>query len=125
LEDCVYVYFVSASTAQWQRVKIGKAKDVRKRISELQTGCPTELRLLGTIRADSDMHAMQMESDLHSRFSGYAVGGEWFQLTAPLREFINASCSGSHEEAAKALRWANRQMRGRAIKALKYGPRLR
>jgi hypothetical protein len=110
------VYFLLASTAHWQRIKIGRAKDVEARIAALQIGSPTPLRLLGSLEASSLQHAVHIEGSLHRIFDAYHVDGEWFTAAQPLREYITAICSGNIEAARVAMEWAERQMKKRAIK---------
>jgi len=56
-------------------VKIGIASDPVRRLRELQTGQPMELRLLWSIAGD-------YEHDLHVHFAAHRVRGEWFDLTS-------------------------------------------
>lgn len=122
--NVMYVYFAIAKTAHWQRIKIGRARNVEDRIAELQVGSPTPLELLGTIKVLSEGHAKGLERALHNTFDAYRVSGEWFTAAQPLREFILASCSGDHGAAQAALDWAERQMKKRARKA-RIGERIR
>lgn len=55
-------------------VKIGHAKDPRKRLRFLQTGHPMLLSLLWT-------YPVNYETALHDRFDHCRVRGEWFDLT--------------------------------------------
>lgn len=54
-------------------VKIGKAKDVQKRLSQLQIGSPQKLELIGSTFVDE-----AMEFYLHNKLEKYRVRGEWF-----------------------------------------------
>jgi len=67
-----YVYFIQANNA----IKIGFAKDVRKRMGQLQTSHPDTLILLGMHGGD-----VTTETSLHTRFSDARIRGEWFQPT--------------------------------------------
>lgn len=60
-------------------VKIGRADDPRNRLKRLQTGNSHELLLLATVRG-----AGWREPDLHRRFSGAKMQGEWFTARASL-----------------------------------------
>jgi hypothetical protein len=111
----MYVYFIQANTPQWQRVKIGRAKNIEARMTELQIGSPVYLKLLGKIKAQSLRHSIFLEGALHKTFDAYHVSGEWFRLSAPLREYIAAICAGNEEAARAAMQWANRQMRKEGI----------
>jgi len=65
-------------------IKIGWARNAKKRISILQTGNPYELRILhienGT-RLDEQM--------VHSLFSRYHIRGEWFHPDKEIIEYID------------------------------------
>jgi hypothetical protein len=57
-------------------VKIGWTKGCpKRRVQSLQTGSPVELRLLGTIPAES----IEDEKRLHTQFAELRVKGEWFK----------------------------------------------
>ena len=61
------------------RIKIGISKDIHKRLNQLQTGSPYELKLMGWIEADD---AKQLEKALHNKYRGRKAHGEWFQLSS-------------------------------------------
>lgn len=94
-----------------QRIKIGIAKDVHRRLAELQTGCPEKIALLGAIPMRSAKHAKHIESRLHGFFSYLRVHGEWFRADEPLRRFITAATNpaGTDIESAlaalRSMRW--------------------
>lgn len=68
------IYFIrSGDTGP---IKIGLAKDVRRRLSGLQTGHPERLHLLHLF----DGGAVE-ERALHSRFKEHRIKGEWFTAT--------------------------------------------
>lgn len=58
-------------------VKIGMARDVKKRLSSLQTGSPSPMYLLGHFDSRNDR---QTEGLLHAKFREKRVSGEWFNL---------------------------------------------
>jgi hypothetical protein len=64
-----FIYVVRAG----DRVKIGFSKDIKRRISELQTLFPDELELLLATPG-----SIVIEHSLHARFREFAVKGEWF-----------------------------------------------
>ena len=70
-------YFVRA----FDRVKIGRAGNIRKRLYGLQTAAPTDLELLHVEPRD-------VEYEMHSRFSSLWVRGEWFRLEGALLSFL-------------------------------------
>lgn len=70
-----YVYFVSDG----EFVKIGIAKDVKKRLQTLQTGNPMKLKVLKTIALQDD-EARRQEEYYHRKFREYNACGEWFKM---------------------------------------------
>ena len=77
------IYFIEANTGVTSYVKIGFSRSPLQRLAELQTGCPILLRLMFTIFGDETT-----ESNLHRRFSEYAVRGEWFLNDGGLRTYV-------------------------------------
>lgn len=64
-------------------IKIGKARDVQRRVDEIKAGNPYELRVLAVMpggRAE--------ERELHERFAHLRLRGEWFRPAAELRDFV-------------------------------------
>lgn len=53
-------------------IKIGRTTDIRKRLAALQCGAGQPLAVLGVIPGD-------VERELHIRFAGLRVHGEWFE----------------------------------------------
>jgi hypothetical protein len=72
-------YFISDGDA----VKIGYSTDPGKRLRALQTAHPKRLTLLGVCSFK--------ESELHEKFHGLRLHGEWFKLTPELEQFIQES----------------------------------
>lgn len=68
------VYLLKAGPAY----KIGIASDVKKRVYELQTGCPYPVEILGQW---DHGEAFRLEQQLHSMFASKRLAGEWFALT--------------------------------------------
>lgn len=67
-----WVYVVRTADA----VKIGFTSACpRKRVKDLQTGCPTPLCLIGLKWADKSE-----ERELHQALAGYRIHGEWFDI---------------------------------------------
>jgi hypothetical protein len=76
-------YFILAKSLG--RVKIGKALNPEKRLTDLQTGAPEELELLLCLPNRPPFE----ESQLHYRFRKYRVLGEWFEYRSDLKSFID------------------------------------
>jgi hypothetical protein len=78
------VYFVRSG----ELVKIGCARNVQRRINELQCASPEELILIASFDTGNRYIA---ETIAHKRFAEYHVRGEWFRLTdEQVLEFVNA-----------------------------------
>ena len=63
------------------RYKIGKADDLRYRLSGLQTGCPYELHVVNFIPCGENENG-RLEKALHKRFETKRLRGEWYRLDA-------------------------------------------
>lgn len=78
-----FVYFVLAGDREL--VKIGWARNVEKRVAELQVGSPEELSVVLTLRG-----APSLELELHERFFDLRLRGEWFTYRGELRRFVES-----------------------------------
>lgn len=74
-----YVYLIDSG----HTVKIGYARNPRKRLALLQTGNDEPLRLVAAIPGTK-----RLERELHELFAGDRVRGEWFFPTFELLEFF-------------------------------------
>ena len=81
---CVYFILNSESNA----IKIGRARDIEKRLRSLQTASPVELELLRTIQVESESQAQVLERKLHVRFEHLRLKGEWFKAEPELLSYI-------------------------------------
>lgn len=75
-----FVYLVSDG----KFVKIGKAQDPAKRLAGIQTGNPSECKILYLIPVRSASMAYQVEEYLHSKYQSYQMCGEWFDILEKL-----------------------------------------
>lgn len=66
-----FVYVIQAGDF----IKIGVARDVRRRLALLQVGCPFNIELIAAIPCDEPYKA---EAFLHDRLKPYHTRGEWF-----------------------------------------------
>src|SRR5262245_3356130 len=73
-----FIYVITANT---RAVKVGIAKDPRRRLSELPTGCPDKLEVADTIKVNSRDLAYKIETEVHRRLAGFALEGEWFAVS--------------------------------------------
>jgi hypothetical protein len=69
------VYFIRERRDGY--VKIGVSSEVRRRLSQLQTGSPTDLELMGWLKSRDDYG---LESRLHREYGAYKIRGEWFSI---------------------------------------------
>lgn len=58
--------------------KVGISKHPSKRIQQLQTGSPCELRLVYVYKSEN---CSKIETTLHNQFSHLHREGEWFKMT--------------------------------------------
>lgn len=65
-------------------VKIGRSRDVQRRIGELCVGSPCKLTLIGVLPGFDE----ESEEALHERFAHLRRRGEWFAEEGELAEFI-------------------------------------
>lgn len=86
------VYFIEC--VGHSLVKIGVSDAPRRRVDDLQTGSPFELRLIHAIPGD-----MKLERLLHYAFRGQHFRGEWFGLAGPVQAFIAATTQLAEIEA--------------------------
>lgn len=77
-----YVYFVEAPVGL---IKIGFSKSLRERFKKLQTCSPLPLGMLSLRRG-----CYADEIELHKRFAGDRVRGEWFSATDEIRACARA-----------------------------------
>lgn len=79
-------------TKDFEYIKIGTALDIKKRMSNIQSGCPFDLTLWIAIATPL---ARGIESGLHDVFCDYQLRGEWFHLPKDqldlLMVFFNAA----------------------------------
>lgn len=78
----MHVYFIEARYPNDPHpfTKIGKARDPAARMAELQVGSVGRLKLLGTLRCDSDAAAFLLERRLHNLYERSHRRGEWYRL---------------------------------------------
>lgn len=71
-----FVYFIQDTVTG--HIKIGKSKNPKARLSQLQTSTVNELKLLHIIECE-DMD--EIETALHKRFEDKHIRGEWFSVS--------------------------------------------
>lgn len=75
------IYFIRAK----KFLKIGYSKDPIKRISELQTGNPVKLKLIGVLPGTYETEKM-----IHRVLSKFRVEGEWFKVQGKVESLVHA-----------------------------------
>lgn len=91
--EIMFLYFLRAGNRG--AIKIGIAKDVKKRIDELQVGNAFQLNLLATIPCDCRDQALELERRIHAFFKRQRIRGEWFQgniQMSKINELKNRGC---------------------------------
>lgn len=81
-----FIYFIINPDSQ--AIKIGKAKNVFKRLKDLQTGSPAELKLLKIIDVRAGKEAREREEQFHQKFQHLRLIGEWFRYDGDLQHFL-------------------------------------
>jgi hypothetical protein len=82
-----FVYFILNKDSN--AVKIGRAKDLEKRMKALQTSSPAKLKLIKSVQVEGGEAAQELEKSLHQQFSTIRLVGEWFKAEANLLEYIS------------------------------------
>lgn len=74
-----FIYAIQEDKASWKApVKIGLARNVDARCTNLQVGNPRKLVVRLTIGPISPEHAASLEKQLHRSFKEHWLRGEWF-----------------------------------------------
>jgi hypothetical protein len=61
-------------------IKIGIAKNIRHRLSGIQTGCPVPLQVYCFLAAPEGL-AREVERACHDKLLNYRLSGEWFDVS--------------------------------------------
>jgi predicted GIY-YIG superfamily endonuclease len=81
-----FVYFILNEDSN--AIKIGRAKDLAKRMKSLQTSSPAKLKLIKSVQVEGGEEAQELEQSLHKKFSEIRLAGEWFKAEVNLLEYI-------------------------------------
>lgn len=89
------VYFIVAKNQSKRLLKIGKARDVDRRLSQIQVGCPYHASLFSVIQCKDDKQAFAVEAAAHKVFHNYRVrnNGEWFRFTKHIQSEVERFCA--------------------------------
>lgn len=106
--DDGFVYFISSDDGRFVKIGMTTGESPDSRVSSLQTGCPTELRLEASIKCIG-VDPRIVERDAHRAFSAYKVRGEWFEVAGSLAWFLSEMQAGyRYSFAGKSTQSGNR-----------------
>ena len=91
-EGEVYLMYINEESAY----KIGVSKNSKKRIKQLQTGCPYMIELRSVFKSK---YSYKVEKVLHRRYASYKLDseeikmyGEWYALGFRTNEMFQLEC---------------------------------
>lgn len=73
MSEKTFIYIIG--NLEQKLFKIGNSKTVYKRLEALQTGCPFNLIIIGSVLSEK-----RFEKELHIKYKEYRVKGEWFKF---------------------------------------------
>ena len=76
----MYVYLIQSGNKPKSPIKIGMSDNPEKRIKQLQTGNPVQLRLVLSIKCKSRAGAFKLESDMHNLLHKMNIINEWYSV---------------------------------------------
>lgn len=79
-----YVYFMSDG----QYLKIGKAKDYKKRLSHIQIANARTIKIQYLIPVKDETCAFKIEGFLHRAYMSYQMNGEWYDIMGKLQKIF-------------------------------------
>ncbi|MBI9033412.1 MAG: GIY-YIG nuclease family protein [Bacteroidales bacterium] len=71
-----YIYFLNPENEKGP-IKIGRARNIKQRINQLQTSLPYDLKLIGYIETSN---YIELENDIHEKYKNKNLKREWFDL---------------------------------------------
>jgi len=74
----MYVYFIQSGYGKKPPIKVGVAKNIKRRLSSLQTANHEKLTIVASIKCSNRLEAYNIESYLHDKLSNRRIRGEWF-----------------------------------------------
>ena len=114
-----YVYVVCSTEYYF---KVGVAKNPTRRLTELQTGNPEELRLDALVLCPNEKAAYALEILLHEKFSRRRVRNEWFLFGKKQKEIrkgrqavydtiIDIVSHPNHQRSFRITKWPDHMFR--------------
>ena len=71
-----FVYFLKP-VSEPKPIKIGRARDINRRIKQLQTSLPYDLELIGSIE---DCDCLELERKIHKENKEQRINREWYDI---------------------------------------------
>jgi hypothetical protein len=109
----MYVYFVRSFEPNM--VKVGRSKNPRGRVDDMQVGSASRLSLLGTFECHSRFACIRLERTIHAALAPYWAHGEWHSWTPAVEEYVMSILNGQAipiEDAAAKHGVDVRRLRG-------------
>ena len=85
-----WIYILQCGEGRYAPVKVGRSDDPAARAKRTQTFNPYEIKVVAKFRLPS-----HMERELHHRWAGENLRGEWFKPNDEMLEIIDWYSSGS------------------------------
>jgi len=108
------VYFIQAGDC-FSPIKVGYSKNLDYRISQLQTATPNKVRLIATVRCESESNMRFIEETIHHFFRRNRIRGEWFNSYILLRmnevRNLKWKCEDAHAMNAIPDRYNKRKLK--------------
>lgn len=82
-----FIYFILNRDSN--AIKIGRARNLERRMKSLQTSSPAKLELIKSISVQGIKEAQELEVSLHKKFDDIRLAGEWFKADSKLIDYIN------------------------------------
>ena len=85
------IYFIGKSNFgddEPDFIKIGHTTDLSRRVGNIQTGCESEISVMGVIPFDTKEEASSKETDIHLLFRAFRSYREWFYATPRIIKYI-------------------------------------
>ena len=81
IEGCVlYLVACEETESDVQYIKIGLARNIKKRINGLATGCPLKIKKAMYFCVGGYGRTWKLEQDTHKEFAKFRATGEWFRF---------------------------------------------
>lgn len=93
-----YIHVYAIAPKGGGTVKFGRALDVKKRFSSIQTGSPVKLEILGSVFVPT-----AVETEIHGYLKDHQSHGEWFLPTVRVMEIANFIAVGDAHGLVKQL----------------------